>query len=413
VGSAIEVEDVSKHFRLYHEKPHSLKERVILLGRNTYEEFWALRNISFDVAQGQTMGLLGHNGSGKSTLLKCIAGILRPTGGRIRKAGRTAALLELGSGFHPDLTGRENLFLNGSILGLSRRDVARIFDDVVAFAELDQFIDNQDKHYSSGMYARLAFALAVHVEPEILLIDEVLAVGDESFQRKCLERIKQFQREGRTILLVTHAADLVRQICDRAAVLDHGNLVSLDDPGPAVAVFRDTLLKGGLAVPPEAVGTPEYDPAQPIRIVNVGVEYPDPTREHLWPGEPLRIHVFYDATERIDDIVFSLSITDQHGYWLVGTSTGALGTEVPFVEGPGTVVFDIASVGLLDGVYDISVGAHNKLGGVIYAQREQKDHFAVANSTLNHGLIHVSATAHHLPGSSGVGDADGLTHDEP
>ena len=306
------------------------------------------------------------------------------------------------------------------------------------------------------MYARLAFALAVHVEPEILLIDEVLAVGDESFQRKCLERIKQFQREGRTILLVTHAADLVRQICDRAAVLDHGNLVSLDDPGPAVAVFRDTLLKGGLAVPPEAVGTPEYDPAQPIRIVNVGVEYPDPTREHLWPGEPLRIHVFYDATERIDDIVFSLSITDQHGYWLdagedgrirdiiaervrdldrsasaeaawggflnnlrhqgrglVGTSTGALGTEVPFVEGPGTVVFDIASVGLLDGVYDISVGAHNKLGGVIYAQREQKDHFAVANSTLNHGLIHVSATAHHLPGSSGVGDADGLTHDEP
>jgi ABC-2 type transport system ATP-binding protein len=279
MGSVIEIESVSKHFKLYHEPVTSFKERFIHFGRRSYEEFWALRDVSFEVAQGETVGLLGHNGSGKSTLLKCVAGTLRPTAGHVRKTGRIAALLELGSGFHPDLTGRENLFLNGSILGLSRRDIAQIFDEVVAFAELEPFIDNQVKYYSSGMYARLAFALAVNVEPEILLVDEVLSVGDEAFQRKCLERITRFQREGRTILLVSHSADLVRRICDRAAVLDHGNLVALGDPGHSVVVFRDTLLKGGLGVPAEAVGQPEF--VSKIRITRVDIDYPDPLREHL------------------------------------------------------------------------------------------------------------------------------------
>jgi len=209
---AIEIESVTKRFRLYHEKAPSLKERVIKFGRLPHEDFWALRDVSLAVNAGESLGLLGHNGSGKSTLLKCAAGILRPTSGRITVRGRVAALLELGAGFHPDLTGRENVYLNGSILGFTRSDIDRIFDDIVAFAEIGPFIDNQVKHYSSGMFARLAFAVAVNVEPEILLVDEVLAVGDESFQRKCLARIEDFRKEGRTILLVTHAADLVRRI---------------------------------------------------------------------------------------------------------------------------------------------------------------------------------------------------------
>ena len=175
---AISIDSVSKRFRLYHERPSSLKERVLRLRRTRAEEFWALRDVSFDVADGETVGLIGANGSGKTTLLKIIGGILRPTAGRVTTRGRIAALLELGAGFHPELTGRENVYLNASILGLPKRETDRRFDDIVGFAELGPFIDNQVKHYSSGMFVRLGFAVAVHVDPEILLVDEVLAVGD-------------------------------------------------------------------------------------------------------------------------------------------------------------------------------------------------------------------------------------------
>ena len=197
---ALEVEDVSKVFRLFRERPSSLKQRV-LSGRMRAEDFWALRDIAFAVEEGSSLGLIGHNGSGKTTLLKCIAGILRPTSGMIRYRGRVAALLELGAGFHPELTGRENVYLNASFLGLSRKDTDRVYDDIVAFAELQDFMDNQVKFFSSGMLVRLGFAVAVHVEPDILLIDEVLAVGDEAFQAKCLDRVRSFQAEGRTIVL--------------------------------------------------------------------------------------------------------------------------------------------------------------------------------------------------------------------
>ncbi|HVJ95842.1 MAG TPA: ABC transporter ATP-binding protein [Acidimicrobiia bacterium] len=241
MGAAIEVQNVSKQFRLYHEHYTSLKERVIHFGRIPFEPFMALKDVDFDIEQGTTVGLLGHNGSGKSTLLKCIAGILQPSTGEIRTHGRLAALLELGAGFNPELTGRENIFLNASILGLSKKDTALIFDDIVAFAELEKFIDMQVRHYSSGMYIRLGFAVAVNVDPEILLVDEVLSVGDEAFQRKCLERVSKFQKEGRTILVVTHAADLVRQTCSRAIVLDHGVVVADGPPGrvePLIASGR-------------------------------------------------------------------------------------------------------------------------------------------------------------------------------
>src|SRR5271168_1328970 len=183
-----------------------------------FTPFWALRDVSVDVNQGETFGILGRNGCGKSTLLKCVAGILKPTSGEIRVRGSLAAMLELGAGFQPDLSGRDNIFLNGSLLGLSRSDIEKRFDDIVAFAELEQFIDNQVKFYSSGMYIRLGFAVAVNVDPDLLIIDEVLAVGDERFQRKCMERIKLFQKEGRTIIFVSHSPDQVRSICDRGVV---------------------------------------------------------------------------------------------------------------------------------------------------------------------------------------------------
>ncbi|MGH9055305.1 MAG: ABC transporter ATP-binding protein, partial [Acidimicrobiales bacterium] len=243
MANAIEVRDVSKRFRLYHQQFKSLKERVLHGGRVPYDDLWALDHVAFAVEEGTTFGLLGHNGSGKSTLLKCIAGILQPTSGEIVTRGRVAALLELGAGFQPDLSGRENVYLNASLLGMSKRFVDSKYDEIVAFAELEPFMDNQVKYYSSGMYVRLGFAVAVNMEPDILIVDEVLAVGDELFQRKCLDRVKQFQDEGRTIVVVTHSPDLVRQVCTAAAVLDHGSLVGLGSPGEAVRSFREHLLK--------------------------------------------------------------------------------------------------------------------------------------------------------------------------
>jgi ABC-2 type transport system ATP-binding protein len=396
VGSvAVDIDHVSKHFKLYREKSQSLKERVIRAGRNPYDEFWALRDVSFAVNEGETVGLLGHNGSGKSTLLKCVAGTLRPTSGTVRVGGRLAALLELGSGFHPELTGRENLYLNGSILGFTHADIDAIFDEIVQFAELDQFIDQQVKHYSSGMYARLAFALAVNVDPDVFVVDEVLAVGDEAFQRKCMERIKGFQRDGRTILLVTHAADLVRLLCDRAAVLDHGELVEFGPPKEAVRAFRDTLIKRGIEIPEEAAETREERLTLAVRITSVRLEFPA-GRTYLFSGEPLRITVAYEATRPVPDCVVALEIHDQEGNRLLGTNTEYLGENLGELVGRGSVTFAIDQVHLLDGKYLVSVGIHDRQG-VEFDHRDQRDEFDVVSEGRLSGRVHFPMRAVHTP----------------
>lgn len=223
--TVIRVRDVSKRFVIRKDK--SIKERIVNFGRSNRhkDDFWALRDVSLEIQAGTTVALVGANGSGKSTLLKTIGGILQPTSGVVERRGRLAALLELGAGFHPDLTGRENVYLNASILGLSRRQTDQYFDSIVEFSEIGDFIDTQVKFYSSGMYVRLAFAIAVHVDPDVLLVDEVLAVGDEPFQRKCMDKISEFQAEGRTIVLVTHSSKQVLDLADRVVVLSHGRLV--------------------------------------------------------------------------------------------------------------------------------------------------------------------------------------------
>src|SRR5450631_2729780 len=250
---SVDVRGVSKRFRLVHGKHNSLKERVIHRERVSHEDFWALKDVSIEVKEGETVGILGRNGSGKSTLLKCICGVLQPTSGEIRLRGNLAALLELGAGFQHELSGRDNVYLYGAMLGFSRKMIDGIFDDVVAFSELDHFIDTQVKFYSSGMYVRLAFAVAVNVNPDILVVDEVLAVGDERFQAKCIDRIRSFQQEGRSILLVTHNADTVRAICDRAIVLNSGKMIADDTVQESLRIFREYLL--GRAVEHDHVGT--------------------------------------------------------------------------------------------------------------------------------------------------------------
>jgi ABC-type polysaccharide/polyol phosphate transport system ATPase subunit len=221
----VRVRNVSKRFVIRKDK--SLKERVVNFGRSNRhkDDFWALKSVDFTITAGTTVGLVGANGSGKSTLLKVIGGIIEPTDGYVERRGRVAALLELGAGFHPDLTGRENVYLNASILGLSRQQTDKYFDSIVDFSEIGDFINTQVKFYSSGMYVRLAFAIAVHVDPDILLVDEVLAVGDEPFQQKCMDKIKEFQSEGRTIIFVSHSTAQIEDLCDRVVVLSHGNAV--------------------------------------------------------------------------------------------------------------------------------------------------------------------------------------------
>src|ERR1700689_1372916 len=238
----VDVRNVSKRFRLAHGQYKTVKERIIHGGRRkSTEDFWALDDVSLTVKEGETVGILGRNGSGKSTLLKCICGVLQPTTGEVVVRGKLAGLLELGAGFQQDLTGRENIYLNGSLLGMTKREVDRVFDDIVDFSELEEFIDGPVKFYSSGMYVRLGFAVAVNVDPDILVIDEVLAVGDERFQRKCIDRVKLFQNEGRTIFFVTPSSDLVRQICDFAVVLSSGDMIGSGPAADAVRIYHEHL----------------------------------------------------------------------------------------------------------------------------------------------------------------------------
>jgi ABC-2 type transport system ATP-binding protein len=384
VTAAISVRGVSKRFALSHERYPSLKERLIHFGRAPSDDFWALKDIDLEIPHGVTMGLLGHNGSGKSTLLKCIAGILRPTNGTIATTGRVAALLELGAGFQGELTGRENVFLNGAILGMSKRELARRFDEIVAFAEIDQFIDTQVRFYSSGMYVRLGFAIAVNVDPDILLIDEVLAVGDEAFQRKCIDRVEQFQREGRTIVVVTHSPDQVRKICQSAAVLDHGDLVASGDPKEAVQVFREHLRR----TPPRP--RPGEPPAvdDRVRISAVHFQHPGlPERTYLEPGEPLAVRVEFDVDAPVDDPVFTLMIYDAEGRMLHGSGTASESIDTGHFAHAGSVEFAFDQIPLLDGEYAITLCVTSSDGAYIYDWQEQRYRFEVRDPGRSFGSV--------------------------
>src|SRR4051812_9894639 len=239
---ALEVDHVTKNFRIHREKTNSIKALIAGRGRTQYDEFTALKDVTFTVKEGEVFGVIGENGSGKSTLLKCMAGILQPNAGSVHVSKRMSALLELGAGFHPELSGRDNVFLNAAILGMSRRDIAVRFDDIVEFSGLEAFIDSPVKTYSTGMYVRLAFAVAINVDPQLLIIDEILAVGDVTFQQKCLEKFVDFRNEGRTIVLVTHAMNSVRDMCDRAIWLKAGVITGEGDPAELVEAYTEMML---------------------------------------------------------------------------------------------------------------------------------------------------------------------------
>lgn len=384
--TAIVAEGISKKFRLSQSRG-SIKDRLAGKSRGSHQEFWALQPIDVRVEQGETVGILGHNGSGKSTLLKCIAGILKPTTGVVQVRGRVASLLELGAGFHPDLTGRENVFINASFLGISRKEIERRFDDIVGFAQLENFIDQQVKYYSSGMFVRLGFAVAINVDPDVLLVDEVLAVGDEAFQQKCLDRVEEFQREGRTILFVTHGADQVRRICNRAIVLDHGTMVADAAPGEAIRVFREHLhgTMTETAAQPEVVDSP-------MHWHDVHIGYPEPDRHNILTGESLSIAVDFTCEAPVTDAVLAIEVRNFRGETMFSANTDTLGTPLDTISGNGALRIDLERVPLLDGTYPVSLQLRHRHDGKVLAMREGLDSFEVMSNSRVEGQVMLPTT---------------------
>ncbi len=362
----IEFDNVSRQF-VRRQNAATIQERFVglLRGMPPAESFWAVRDVSFAVEEGQSIGLVGHNGAGKSTILKLITRILEPTSGRISTRGRIAALLELGSGFHPELSGRENVFLYGSLMGFSRKEMIRKLPEIIEFSEIGPFLDTEVKHYSSGMYTRLAFAVATAVDPDILITDEVLAVGDESFQRKCIDRIYNFRRAGKTIVFVSHALDVVRSLCDVAVWLDHGEMKAY---GPANEVV-DAYLADVNEKERQAREQTTYDADNERRErMRRGTREVEITRVQLLDQhgnerttfrthEPLTIRIHYVAHERIERPVFGVGINHESGPWLTGPNTGFDKYHIPVVEGPGIVDYHIPRLPFLGGRYLVSASA--------------------------------------------------------
>jgi len=382
VSTVVVASEVSKRFRLHHDR--SLKERVLNRRRAAAtEDFWALRDVSFELAESTTLGLIGANGSGKSTLLKVIAGILAPTAGYVARRGRIAALLELGAGFHPDLTGRENVYMNASILGLTRAQTDRYFDDIVAFSGIERFIDNQVKFYSSGMYVRLAFAVAVHVDPEILLIDEVLAVGDEPFQRRCLTRIKQFQAEGRTIVFVTHGIDSVRQLCDRVIMLERGEVVVDGKPQEAARAYRERYA-------PSVDASDDDRGTGQVTITEVVTTDGDgEPKSRFSAGDRLGMAITVEAHEPVADPVVGVALYDHLDNLVYGTNTAHRGLSLGTVEGRCRLAIDFGPIPMVEGQYFVTVAVHSRDEAVQYHWLERHWSFKVFSATAEAGLVHL------------------------
>lgn len=387
---ALRVTNVSKTFRIHHERTSSLKALIAAGGRNRYENFSALRDVSFQVEPGEALGIIGHNGSGKSTLLKCMAGILTPNEGTVEIAKRMAALLELGAGFHQELSGRDNVFLNAAILGMGRKEIAGRFDDIVEFSGLEQFIDTPVKTYSSGMYVRLAFAVAINVDPELLLIDEILAVGDVTFQQKCMEKFVDFRQQGRTLVLVTHDAITVRNFCDRAIWLDHGSIRAEGDPADVIDEYTETML--GAETTEGAEGSRRGDGKLIVTHADLLVDGVPVDRFRT--GDDVTVRLHFEASEPVETPVFAITVASLGGAVVTAPSSRNAGLIPKTVAGAGTVDIGLSDVPLVPQRYVL----HTEVTG--YGRQHIYDHvqnartFDVVSGTSKeqYGLVTLSPT---------------------
>jgi ABC-type polysaccharide/polyol phosphate transport system ATPase subunit len=426
--NAIEVVHASKVYRRYNRRRQFATLKSALLSRSLVrdlepdETFAAVQDVSFTLPTGRTLGVIGRNGSGKSTMLKLVAGITKPTSGSVTVNGRISALIELGAGFHPEISGRENVFINGIMLGLTKKEITRRFDEIVEFAELEQFIDAPVKTYSSGMYMRLGFAVAIHVDPDVLLVDEVLAVGDEGFTHKCLDKFAEFKRRGKTILLVTHSLGLVERFCDEALWLDGGRLKGLGDPRRIVGAYvtdvevtEEVQLAAADAKAQDAVVVVSPDepasavlPDHPIEtaeapadmfrategrwgsreveITDVLLAGPDGERGHVFQsGSPLDIRIRLRAAMVIEDFVIGVGIFNAEGVCCYGTNTSLEELKGERIFGDGEATFTIDSLDLVEGTYKLDIAVH-KLDGYPYDYHRLLYTFRVKSRTKDVGI---------------------------
>jgi ABC-type polysaccharide/polyol phosphate transport system ATPase subunit len=413
--NSIELVNVSKVYRRFSHRRQFATLKSALLSRSLIrdlrpdETFPAVSNVTFSVPRGQTLGVIGRNGSGKSTTLKLVAGITKPTSGTVKVNGRISALIELGAGFHPEISGRENVFINGIMLGLSKREIARRFDEIVEFAELQEFIDAPVKTYSSGMYMRLGFAVAIHVDPDVLLVDEVLAVGDEGFTHKCLDKFAEFKRRDKTILLVTHSLGLVERFCDEALWMDAGRMKLQGDPKRVVGAYitdvekseekelaaadartkdavasvsatepvaRGTASGGGTSavLPDRLVESPDAPAdmfrategrwgSREIEITSVEFMGPDGSAAHVFQsGDPLTIRVGLRAHGERTDFVIGIGMFNAEGVCCYGTNTDLEQLESQRISGDAEARFSIERLDLVEGTYKLDVAVHKRDG---------------------------------------------------
>jgi ABC-type polysaccharide/polyol phosphate transport system ATPase subunit len=401
---AILVDGLSKRFRLYHDRNQTLKAAVMRGRRARYEEFWALRDVSLEIAEGATYGFIGTNGSGKSTLLKCLARILVPDEGIVRTRGKVSALLELGAGFHPELSGRENVYLNGSILGLSKAELDRRFDDIVSFAGLERFIDTPVKNYSSGMYVRLGFSVAINVDPDILLVDEVLAVGDEQFQRRCNERFADLRAQGTTIVIVSHSLGSVRAMCDEVAWLHESRLRAV---GPAGDLVDQYLAEVHQDRSGEVHHTGSRWGSGEVLLERIEVLDRDgQVTDDVATGDAVTFRLHYDAVEPVEHPTFSMELHTIEGVLLTSPSAREAGLSPDRVEGRGVVDLVVDRLPLLPGTYDLSATVGDDASLHVYDARHRALRFDVEPGTPREsfgGIVTMSGRWHHevdVPSSS-------------
>lgn len=360
--TAVRVEHVTKSFRVYSERNKSLKGAVLSGGRSKYEDFLALDDVSLEIPKGTTFGLLGHNGSGKSTLLKTIARILAPDKGKITVDGRLAAMLEVGSGFHPNLTGRENVYLNGAILGMSKREIDSKFDSIVDFSGVERFIDQPVKNYSSGMYVRLGFAVSIHVEPEILLVDEVLAVGDMQFQEKCLDKFAELKNSGRTVIVVSHGLEQMRHFCDEAAWLRNGRLV---DVGSAIEIV-DAYANAEHSVRRVESGGVRFGTGEAI-VTKIEWLVDGVDTRTSRTGDAVTIRVHYRADSEIQRPTFGVSLDTRDGVFVWGHHSLDAGYVVESIrKGEGSIDIAIPSLPVRPNSFDVSASIQDATASHVY-----------------------------------------------
>ena len=360
----LSVDHLVKSFRIHHQKTNSLKQLLAARGRNRFEDFVAVNDVTFDVREGEVFGIIGQNGSGKSTLLKCMAGILQPNSGSVSVHRRMGALLELGAGFHPELSGRENIFLNAAILGMGRREISGRFDEIVDFSGLHTFIDQPVKTYSSGMYVRLAFAVAINVDPQLLIVDEILAVGDVSFQRRCMEKFVEFRNEGRTIVLVTHDMSSIKNLCDRAIWLEHGTVVDAGDPSDLVEAYTERMLGADSRSADGSVrrGSGEIQITKVEMFTQGGSE----SVKRCRTSDSVLLRLHYEANKTIPQPVFGIEIESLGGATITSPNTRDVGLVPPTISGTGTVDIAIPRIDLLPGTYDLHTSITDFNRAVVY-----------------------------------------------